>query len=126
VGDRLRNSWQIGMDRNMVSESRHRISRQAADLPSGVADDVELLASELVANAVIHGEGPVTVGLERSDHTVRVEVTDTSEQLPSLDPPADLLAEGKRGFMLVDRLSTRWGFERRRNHGKTIWFEVDS
>jgi anti-sigma regulatory factor (Ser/Thr protein kinase) len=122
----MRKTWQVGTDREVVADSRHRISAQAADLPDEVAGDVELLASELVANAVLHGGGPVTVGLERSAHLVRVEVSDTSSELPALQPPEDLLAERGRGFLLVDRLATRWGFERRRDDGKTVWFEVEA
>jgi anti-sigma regulatory factor (Ser/Thr protein kinase) len=122
----LRRTWQVGTDHEVVSDSRHRISAHAADLPDAVAGDIELLASELVANAVLHGGGPVTVGLERTGHHVRVEVSDTSEDLPTLRAPEDLLAERGRGFLLVDRLASRWGFERRRDDGKTVWFEVEA
>ena len=121
-----RQTWQVGTDRSVVTASRHRISDHAADLPEPVAGDVELLASELLANAVVPGSGPVTVGVERTDHRVRVEVTDASEELPALGPPVDVLAESGRGFLLVDRIADRWGFERRRNAGKTVWFELES
>jgi anti-sigma regulatory factor (Ser/Thr protein kinase) len=126
MGRTLRKTWQVGTDPEVVSLSRHRISAQSADLSDNVAGDVELLASEVIANAVLHGRGPVTVGLERSDHLVRVEVSDTSADLPALQPSEDLLAERGRGFLLVDRVASRWGFERRQGDGKTVWFEVEA
>lgn len=122
----FRKTWQVGTAHEGVADSRHRVSAQAADLPEEVTWDIELLTSELLANAVSHGEGPVMVGVEREDDHVRVEVSDGSSGLPAIQPPEDPLSERGRGFLLVDRLADRWGFERRRGNGKTIWFELET
>lgn len=116
----------MGADRSVVTESRRRITAEVGDLPPQVLGDVELLATELLANAVIHGSEPVTVGVQRKAGAVRVAVSDASDRLPSLTPAGDLMAESGRGFLLVDSLATRWGLERRKNNGKTVWFELEA
>lgn len=81
----------------------------------------ELLVSELVCNALRHGEGPLTLTLERAPD-VRCSVSDGSSKPPR---PADAGPEdeGGRGLALVDMLAARWGCERG-PVGKTVWFEL--
>jgi len=94
-----------------------------ADTPFATrADDGELAVSELVTNAVLHGRDPVALRLVRTDHCVRVEVTDGSPVSPSfsmLDPTA---VTG-RGLMLISAASDRWGVEPGVG-GKAVWFEL--
>src|SRR5687767_8089512 len=76
----------------------------------GVNDAVLLVASELVTNAVRHGDGDVELRIDVEDHNVRLEVLDdghvkvaASRRLPS---PTAL---GGRGLHLVRETSKRWG-----------------
>lgn len=72
-------------------------------------DRVELLASELVTNAVVHAGSLVTMDVElEADGSVLVEVADGSPDHPVLRD-ADLLEESGRGLELVDKLSVEWG-----------------
>ncbi|MFD1830209.1 MULTISPECIES: ATP-binding protein [Streptomyces] len=92
-------------------------------LPEALAEDVVLLVSELVGNAVRH-TGAQTLGLRvrRPAGRIRVEVRDPSRELPCLLPVHGLDVSG-RGLFLVDHLSDRWGADLL-PHGKTTWFEV--
>ncbi|MTE21098.1 ATP-binding protein [Streptomyces sp. TRM43335] len=94
-------------------------------LPASLTEDVVLLVSELVGNAVRH-TGAHTLGLRvrRPHGRIRVEVRDPSRGLPCLLPVHDLDVSG-RGLFLVDHLSDRWGVDLL-PHGKTTWFEAAS
>ena len=80
----------------------------------------QLLASELVTNAIRYAEGPVTLRLICEDMLV-CEVADSSPALPRLwDAAGD--DERGRGLQIVSRLSHRWG-SRRTPTGKVVWCE---
>ncbi len=86
-----------------------------------LTDQVELLVSEVVTNAVRYAERPITLRLLRTD-VLRCEVGDDVPQLPRLRQarPSD---EGGRGLYLVNRLARRWGATRL-STGKVVWFEL--
>ncbi|MFJ9685372.1 SpoIIE family protein phosphatase [Streptomyces bacillaris] len=86
-----------------------------------LSDEVELLVSEVVTNAVRYAERPVTLRLLRTD-ILRCEVGDDSPQLPR-QRRARETDEGGRGLFLVNRLARRWGATRL-STGKVVWFEM--
>jgi anti-sigma regulatory factor (Ser/Thr protein kinase) len=83
--------------------------------------DVVLVVSELVANALLHGDGAPLLRLAGAAGWVRVEVSDHSSELPAMRPPAP--AGGGWGLHLVDRLTAGWGAVRR-GIGKVVWCEL--
>ncbi|MFY1678929.1 MULTISPECIES: ATP-binding protein [unclassified Streptomyces] len=88
-----------------------------------VAEDVVLLVSELVGNAVRHtGARVFGLRMRRRPGWIRVEVRDPSRGLPCLMPVQEMDVSG-RGLFLVDKLSDRWGVDLL-PRGKTTWFEV--
>lgn len=89
------------------------------DLTHGL-DDVLLLVTELVTNAVLHARTPVTVELSWQGAQFRVAVVDASPVMPrvGLDSRSDD-ASG-RGLLLVDRLADKWGLEPV-DGGKSVW-----
>ena len=89
----------------------------------GFGDVTELLVTELVANVVTHVGRPMTLRVQRSDSTMRVEIQDPSTEVPVVRHP-DAAEEHGRGVLLVDRLANAWGVEPRAD-GKTVWFELD-
>lgn len=91
----------------------------------GFGEITELLASELVSNAVVHVGHPMTLRICRQMNRIRVELNDESQQLPSLETPHRFEEHG-RGVFLVDALATDWGAEVDPEHGKTVWFELDT
>ncbi|HEX5333654.1 MAG TPA: ATP-binding protein [Cellulomonas sp.] len=107
--------------------ARHWVMRTVAD--AGVHGSsnqvIELLAGEIVANAVVHGpvDGEIRVRVVVLEDEVRVFVSDESTARPSVQHalPTD---PGGRGMSLVAALSTAWGVEQRGPGGKTVWFSV--
>jgi two-component sensor histidine kinase len=68
-----------------------------------------LVVTELVSNAVRHAGGDILLVIEDTGGARRVEVWDTSAAPPRMQ--ADSLdAESGRGLVLVDTLSTTWGW----------------
>ena len=92
------------------------------------ADDVILLASEVVTNAIIHTasgkDGTFTVVVHPLDGMVRVEVHDGGSETPPGIRSADDQAISGRGLGMVESLATRWGHLGDQN-GRVVWFEVD-
>jgi anti-sigma regulatory factor (Ser/Thr protein kinase) len=93
-----------------------------------VADDVVLLASEVVTNAIVHtasgSGGTFTVVVQPGGRMIRVEVHDGGSETPPDVRPADDLAGSGRGLSLVDSLATRWGHLGDPN-GRVVWFEAE-
>ncbi|MFF0446721.1 ATP-binding protein [Streptomyces sp. NPDC004609] len=93
------------------------------------ADVAELLASELVTNALIHTDHGAVVTATVASTTLRVEVRDFMEGLP--DRPAvtaeqpDTLDVHGRGLALVQSLADSWGV-RTQSAGKVVWFELNN
>ncbi|WP_328928985.1 SpoIIE family protein phosphatase [Streptomyces sp. NBC_00190] len=88
------------------------------------ADEIELVADELIVNALMHTDGPAIVTLRvlaGTDRRLRVEVEDRSSALPRRREAGDAGVSG-RGLMLVDRLADVWGVESR-GSGKCVWCE---
>ncbi len=89
------------------------------------ADDVVLVTSELVANAIRHARSPISVSLDLEDRLVTVKVADASPGLPTVRR-SSALQPGGRGLPIVADLSTSWGIEKI-PRGKCVWavIEVD-
>jgi len=85
-------------------------------------DDLVLLCSELVTNAVLHAGGPYRVRLRDHLGRVRLEVHDPSPTLP-LQPAPDPTATSGRGMALVAALADDWGVDDEQL-GKSVWVEV--
>ncbi|RKT08086.1 PAS domain S-box-containing protein [Streptomyces sp. 3211.6] len=88
------------------------------------ADEIELVADELIVNALMHTDGPAIVTLRvlsGPQRRLRVEVEDRSSALPRRREAGEAGVSG-RGLMLVDRLADVWGVEPR-GSGKCVWCE---
>ena len=87
-------------------------------------DDVALVVSELVTNAVLHGAGDITLHLTVEQSTVHVEVIDADPVTPeAVEIAPD--AESGRGLLLVSKVAKRWGVEPA-GTGKVVWAELAS
>jgi anti-sigma regulatory factor (Ser/Thr protein kinase) len=92
------------------------------DLDGETREDILLVVTELLSNAVDHGRGPVRLAVEFRGEAVRVEVHDTGPDPPRPLPPDPQRARG-RGLHLIEALSSRWGWADD-PAGKTVWAEV--
>lgn len=85
-------------------------------------DDMVLLTTEVVTNAVLHGCPPITIAVESSERACRVTVSDGCPQHPRAARPS-VDSQGGRGLMIIERLADGWGVEPRPGFGKAVWFE---
>lgn len=85
--------------------------------------DVELLTSEVVTNAVLHGASPFAVIVRYDGQRARVEVGDGSRVLPRTRAPSEDATTG-RGLVLIESLAADWGTHTTVS-GKRVWFEVE-
>jgi anti-sigma regulatory factor (Ser/Thr protein kinase) len=104
--------------------ARRHVAQLFGELRGDAVDTLVLLVSELVANAVEHGRGPLHLMLDSVDGRVRMEIQDGSHSTPT-PQDAGLLAEGGRGLMIVQSLADAWGV-REVSGGMSVWFELDT
>jgi anti-sigma regulatory factor (Ser/Thr protein kinase) len=88
-----------------------------------VLDDVTLIVSELVSNAVKHGEPAILLRMRMDPLAIDISVLDHGAGVPpgQVTTP-DTTATSGRGLSIVDRLASEWGvvpFES--GTGKTVW-----
>jgi anti-sigma regulatory factor (Ser/Thr protein kinase) len=89
-----------------------------------VVDTAELLVSELVTNAVIHGSGTVRLVIDCTDHCLSVTVSDNEPVAPKLQPERPL-SDGGRGLRMIESLASAWGVRLRADgRGKDVWFRL--
>jgi hypothetical protein len=94
----------------------------AASGPEALADDVALLASELVASAIRQTEAPVELTVDAHDEMVRIEVRDDQPgSWPALE--ADQ-GRGGHGMQVVTDLADSWGASSVTGGGTVVWCEL--
>ncbi|MET9802513.1 SpoIIE family protein phosphatase [Streptomyces sp. NPDC006368] len=124
AGGRLQQHVAQG-DPEALRSSRHMIRAAVRAWGAGArADDVELVADELITNALTHTDGGAIVTLRMlagHERRLRVEVDDRSSALPRRREAGESGVSG-RGLLLVDRLADVWGVESR-GSGKCVWCE---
>jgi anti-sigma regulatory factor (Ser/Thr protein kinase) len=73
-------------------------------------DTAQIVASELVTNAVRHGRGDeIEVCLVKSGGSVTVRVWDANPEMPRMHEPVTALGESGRGLTLVAAICADWG-----------------
>lgn len=98
------------------------------DLDPDLLADLSIIASELVANSVVHGRagrsGTVVFRIDADGRRVRLEAEDRGRVLRRPRPRlASEAAFGGRGLRLVDALADRWGVSPGRP--TVVWTEID-
>jgi serine phosphatase RsbU (regulator of sigma subunit) len=114
-------TWRLPADPKSVRRARDAAGRQLDEWGlEELAFGTELVISELVTNALLHGSAPITLRLVK-DSVLVCEISDCSHTAPHPRHARDF-DEGGRGLELVAQLTTRWG-TRYTDDGKTIWTE---
>lgn len=109
-----------------------RTSLRAALTAHGVPeliDRAQLLASELLTNALLHGCGEAELRLTWTPATLRIAVRDTGPGLPQAATPQDDGEHG-RGLYLLAVLADRWDYfclsrdPYSKQPSKVVWCEI--
>lgn len=106
-------------------QARAHVDQACAGWANALTDTAKLLVSELVTNALIHGEGDIELRIFRNARVLRVEVGDACAAwaVPALCH--NLENEHGRGLLIVSTLATSWGSAPGAAAGtKMVWFEV--
>ncbi|SNS94415.1 Serine phosphatase RsbU, regulator of sigma subunit [Micrococcales bacterium KH10] len=110
--------WSLPSESASIARARHAVVQAGTQWSMPQLSDAELVVSELVANAVIHGWGHLRLRVSDEGGRLRIEVEDGN-------PAAPVLTEGHAnrsggfGMRIVDRLAT-WGWEPT-PQGKVVW-----
>lgn len=114
----------IGSGLEAVPQARHFAASALSDVvPASTIDDVGLVVTELVTNAFLHADPPVTVRVSQGERLVRVEVEDAGHGMPVQVTSSSRSMTG-RGLSLVAALSESWGVHSSEGGGKIVWAEV--
>lgn len=84
-------------------------------------DDVLLVVSELVTNALLHGHGEIGLRMAFEPHRVTGVVTDEGAAFDSAPLQRDPTRIGGHGLYIVGRVAERWGVGDDAAH---VWFEI--
>lgn len=112
----------LGAGSEQVPAIRRRLRECLRALPAAVVDDAELVLSELVTNALLHGAAPVSVQVGLRGPTVQVLVTDAGA--PCLGTDTHRPDHG-RGLGIVAALARRTGAWRD-EQGCHVWAQLAS
>ncbi|MCA1842331.1 MAG: ATP-binding protein [Actinobacteria bacterium] len=112
--------------------ARHAVAGLAPYLEPAVAENAELLVSELVTNSVRHAglpeEACIEFSVRASAEVLMVEVADAGQGFDHTGPPRPRSVKGVAepsgwGLFLVEQISDRWGAVQM--DGETrVWFEL--
>ena len=96
--------------------------RFGAELTADELDTVRLLMSELVNNAVLHGQGQITMKAEAASTEIRVDVIDGGTGFERHVRHTGFDGLGGRELQIVEAESSRWGISEGTAH---VWFELE-
>lgn len=106
-----------------IAARQARRALAEARMPEDLQHTVDLLTTELIGNALRHGqlsEGQKILFAARFiDDYIRVEIHDPG---PGFDLETAMAGKGY-GLRMVDKLASRWGVDT--SEGTRVWFEVD-
>jgi ATP/maltotriose-dependent transcriptional regulator MalT/anti-anti-sigma regulatory factor/anti-sigma regulatory factor (Ser/Thr protein kinase) len=89
--------------------------------PDGeLSEQAQLLADELVTNAVVHAQTNTRLRLELGGELLHIAVGDLDPRLPRLLPD-NPQAQGGRGLRLVEWVAAAWGAQPHPGGGKVVW-----
>jgi anti-sigma regulatory factor (Ser/Thr protein kinase) len=115
----------VAVDRRSVEEARRRVTSVLSSWGFDPIDDVTLLTSEAITNAVVHADTTaVAVSVERRDGQICVSVHDDDPAVP-VRKPFDPDRAGGFGVAIIDDVSESWGVDGVPDDGKDVWFCID-
>jgi anti-sigma regulatory factor (Ser/Thr protein kinase) len=110
-----------------VGEARRWVASVAGDLLGPEqAENLRLIISELVTNALRHGDSSESIDLAVTpkQQFLCVQVTDDGPGLVPRPRALETDDHGGFGLFFVEQLTRRWGVTRE-NRRTRVWFELD-
>jgi anti-sigma regulatory factor (Ser/Thr protein kinase) len=117
--------FEIELPRELSAASQARRwleDHYAAVLDGDELDTAQLLASELVNNAVLHGHGTITFRTALDENRLIVEVIDEGSGFERVLDRHDFDRIGGFGLEIVEAVASRWGVHEGTTH---VWFELE-
>src|SRR4051812_13710697 len=116
--------WAMSADAASVPLARRRVAGvvRAEGWCDRRVDEVALITTELVTNAVQHARTPFTVTVDLTGARLRVEIRDGCTTRPVADFKPSEADFGGRGLQIVAALADGWGVQPDLG-GKSVWFE---
>jgi anti-sigma regulatory factor (Ser/Thr protein kinase) len=101
--------------------ARNAIAPLTAQLSDERRADFNLLVSELVNNAVVHGSGRIELQAERRGTAIWAQVSDEGQGFEATLDAVKHPRTGGWGLHLLDTLAERWGMA---ESSTRVWFEL--
>ena len=99
--------------------ARDIVSSSTVGLSNELRENAVLLTTELVANALLHGEGIVTLRVVHEPEELLVEVADEGHGAVEMTSKPTSL--GGWGLRVVDEIAADWGV---RSGSTRVWFRL--
>jgi serine/threonine-protein kinase RsbW len=93
-----------------------------AQLDEDLLHSAQLLASELVTNAYVHGHGAIKMRADLDEDRLLVDVIDEGAGFERAVSGSSIDAIGGRGLAIVEAEASRWGIHEGTTH---VWFELE-
>ena len=117
-------STELGPDLADVARARRFVAKRCGEWEcSDAVEDAELVATELVSNALLHASTRCVLRARLTGHVLHLEVEDNGDGTPDLQA-ADDHAEHGRGLLIVSAVCTAWGVDARPSKGKRVWAQL--
>lgn len=115
---------EVPIDLEAVDGVRTQVVELAASWGLGELEDLEVVTSELITNAIVHARSVSIVEVRRAGtDCVEVTVSDSDPEPPVKRTPYEQHTRGL-GLHIVDALSEEWGVRVVDGGGKTVWARV--
>ena len=117
---------QLDAEVSSLGQARRFVRRTLLDwtVDESRIEPAQLVATELVANAIVHALSPPVLSLEALGSELVLRVADRSRKLP-VTREATTDAAGGRGLLIVDALADRWGVDES-GTGKVVWVAFEN
>lgn len=112
---------EVPCDLAAMAAARAQVTEVAAAWGFPAVDELEVVMSELLTNAILHAGSAAHVQCSMdSAGAVAIAVTDAAPGPLAPQQVGEHATHG-RGLAIVDAFSEQWGTIDRSDHGKTVW-----
>ena len=114
---------ELPRDPGAAARARHLLAAlYAGTLDADELSRATLLASELVTNALLHGQGTITFRAGLDEDRLLVEVIDEGSGFERVAREQDFDTLSGWGLTIVEAQASRWGVHEGTTH---VWFEIE-